>query len=569
MMLRMRFLVLLTAPAVVLASGCAGTWMRPKSETTLEELAKEQEESNLVSAYTHPIGMNFVKVEAISLCTGLAGTGGDPPPGSQRAALLEEMKRRQVPNPNQVLSSEDNALVLLRAFLPPGVQKGDRIDVEVRVPSRSEVSSLAGGWVLPARMTELAVLGEQVHAGHELAECEGPVLVDGVSGEDKEQPMMTRGRILGGATAMKDRSLGLVIDQGKRSVRVSTSIAKSINNRFYQYRDGRRVGLATPKTDEYIELAMHDRYKENVTRFVRVIRNLTIDESPSELQTRLVSLRRQLLDPLTAAKAALRLEAVGGDQAAEILEEGLGSDDPEVRFYSAEALAYLDRTSAVEALAEAARHEPAFRVNALAALSAMEDIVAYDALRSLLDVNSAETRYGAFRALWAMNRHDPLVRGEQLGDKFSYHRLEVGGPPMVHVTRSHRPELVLFGADQQFTMPLVVDAGQHILVNGMHGERVTVSRFVEGEPAQKREVPPTVDAVVRAIVELGGGYPDVVQALHQAKHDGALGSRFRADALPQPGRDYERDEEPLPPDEAGAAPYNLATPLPDLFGRKE
>ncbi len=47
--------------------------------------------------------------------------------------------------------------------------------------------------------------------------------------------------------------------------------------------------------------------------------------------------------------------------------------------------------------------------------------------------------------------------------------------------------------------------------------------------------------MIRAIVELGGTYPDVVQALQQAKADGALPSRFEVDALPQPGRRYDRD----------------------------
>ena len=46
----------------------------------------------------------------------------------------------------------------------------------------------------------------------------------------------------------------------------------------------------------------------------------------------------------------------------------------------------------------------------------------------------------------------------------------------------------------------------------------------------------SVDEVIRAIVALGGTYPDVVQALQQAKTDGALVSRFEVDALPESGR---------------------------------
>ena len=39
-----------------------------------------------------------------------------------------------------------------------------------------------------------------------------------------------------------------------------------------------------------------------------------------------------------------RLEAIGNEEAIEILKQGIAEDDPEVRFYSAEALAYLDNS---------------------------------------------------------------------------------------------------------------------------------------------------------------------------------------------------------------------------------
>ena len=75
----------------------------------------------------------------------------------------------------------------------------------------------------------------------------------------------------------------------------------------------------------------------------------------------------------------------------------------------------------------------------------MQDFAAYDQLRELLSLPSAETRYGAFRALWTMNKKDPLVKGEVLGDQFHYHVLDVAGPPMIHVTRNRLAEIVLFG----------------------------------------------------------------------------------------------------------------------------
>lgn len=563
--------VLFLGLCLVAAQGCASLLVGGKQTEELLEEELENGGTPLIAKYAHPYGLNYVKVEAVALVTGLSGTGEDPGPTPQRAKMLDEMNRRQVPKPNQVLASPDTAIVLVRGFLPPGVQKGDRFDVEVHTPSRSETTSLRGGAVLESRLTELKALGGMIREGEVIALAEGPVLVD-PSASDEDDVSAVRGRILGGGVAMKSRPLGLWLGEDHRSVRMSQGIAKAVNDRFHRYLDGRKTGVAEAKTDQYVELVVHERYKDNITRYVRVIRNLPLQETPMQKQERLLLLGKQLLDPMTTSTAALRLEALGGDGAVERLLVGIESTDPEVRFYSAEALAYLDETAGVAALAEAARDEPAFRVHALAALSAMDDVVAYESLRELLASNSAETRYGAFRALWAMNANDPLIRGERLGGHFGFHVLDVDGPRMVHATRSGRPELVLFGADQRFELPLVLDAGRDILVNGLSGDEVVVSRFSAGESTRKRTVSTRVDEVVRAIVELGGDYPDVVQALQEAKQDGALSSRFKVDAIPRTGREYGRDdaaESDAGDTSEGGAGYRVATPLPDLFSKNQ
>ena len=105
--------------------------------------------------------------------------------------------------------------------------------------------------------------------------------------------------------------------------------------------------MATPKTDEFIDVVIHPRYKDNIGRYMQVVRNVAIDESPTTLQARLMFLEQQLQRPAHRANAAMRLEAIGDDQAKQILKQGLASNDPEVRFYAAEALAYLDDTAAV------------------------------------------------------------------------------------------------------------------------------------------------------------------------------------------------------------------------------
>jgi hypothetical protein len=124
---------------------------------------------------------------------------------------------------------------------------------------------------------------------------------------------------------------------------------------------------------------------------------------------------------------------------------------------------------------------------------------------------------------------------------------------------------------------LVLDAGQNILVNGQNGDKITVSRFTPGSEPQQRIVSSSVEDVIRAIVDLGGTYPDVVQALQQAKKDGSLTSRFAVDALPQPGRQYDKDavkeHSDTHPDDSAAdsqdMPLDVSTPLPTLFTQEK
>jgi len=542
--------------AMALCAGCTGPVLSP--ETPREISAVPESDTTLIGDYTRPFGMAPVKIEGISLVTGLQGSGDDPPPSPQRNAVISEMRRHNIENGEQVLASPDTALVLVRAFLRPGIQKGDRFDVEVRIPSRSEATSLRGGWLLDTRLTELAVLGGAAHQGHLLGKASGPVLVDPSADETSDRVHRTRGRVLGAGIALQSRPVGLVLMEEKQHVRVSQQIGEAINARFHTYISGSKQGVATPKTDKFIELAIHPRYKDNVSRYMRVIRNIAFRETNADMLRRIEVLEKQLLDPVSSATAALRLEAIG-KEAVPSLVKGLESPETEVRFYAAEALAYLDQTEAAEPLGKIAGGVPAFRVYALAALSAMDDMAAYDELQKLLHVESAETRYGAFRALTQMNPNDSLVRGEMLGG-FHYHLIDSAGPPMIHVTKSLREEVVIFGLEQRFDLPLTVEAGKHILINSTQEGELTLSRFAVGEPDQKRHVPPKVDQVVRAIVELGGRYPDIVQALQQAKESGALASRLEVDALPKTGRQYEREDDPPEKDAAPSGFSRLLAP---------
>jgi hypothetical protein len=516
-------------PLVAMLAGCAGPSIRSQSPE-VESLVQVEASTKLVGDYANAWGLAQQRVENAGLVTGLAGTGSDPPPSAQRQALMADMQARGVVEPNRLLASPTTSLVWARGFIPPGARKGDRFDVVLEVPGDSDTSSLAGGWLMETRLSEMAVLGNRVRDGHMLASVEGPVLVDPVSEATRDGVSKLRARIPGGGVVLVPRQIGLVIAADHRSIALSKRIGDCINRRFHTVIRGSKRGVATPKTDRFIELEIPPSYAHSLDRYVRAVRAVAINEPAGRRLERLELLSRQLADPVTAPNASIRLEAIGKDSVP-TLRAALDSKDPEVRFHAAEALAYLGESTAAEHLAEAASSFRSVRGAALDALAVLDDANGIDALEGLLDNASAETRYGAFRTLWRIDPKGPLVRGDRLGDAFSLHVLDVKGPPLVHATRSFRPEIVLFGTDHPLSEGLRAEAGSSIVVS-VEGHSATVSRFAAGEDDRTATVPARVDRVIRAIADLDGTYADVVQFLQQAKAMRALPSRLAFDAVP-------------------------------------
>ena len=521
-------------------SGCTTSAVRLQSPET-EEIAEVESKIRLVGGYTTPMGLRGVKVEAIGLVTGLDGTGSDPPPSSRRSMLIDDMQAREVENPNTVLASPNTSLVIVSALIPPGIQKGERFDVEVRAPRKSTTTSLRGGRLLASRLQEIAVMGNRVHKGHERAYAEGLVLVDSYLKGDDDPVNEVRGRILGGGVALASRELRLVIRSDQHSVRLSQLIGVAVNGRFHGYHRGTKKGMATPRTDKYVDLHLHTRYQENVSRYVRVIQSIPLRISAAEQIVYLRMVERQLQDPAMAESAALRLEAIGRD-AVEILAKGLEVNDPVVQFYVAEALAYLDDSRAAETLAAAAER-PAQRRRALAALAAMDQVAAYDQLVELLHVPSARTRYGAFRALRSRNPNDPLISRLDMEGEFHYRTVATTADSMVHVSWREIPEVVVFGDDVQLKMPLVVFAGSRVMVDGRHGDVIKVSLFRANDADENGHCSPRLSEVLGTIVRLGGTYPEVVEFLQNAKSADYLDARLVVDSIPHQSRLHHRKAE--------------------------
>ena len=513
-------------------------------------------ETPLIGDYTSFAGLEPVVLEGVGLVVGLNGTGGDPAPSAFRTKLMESLKKNGLPNPNAILQRPDTALVLVRAYLPPLLKKGEKIDVEVRVPDSAGATSLAGGWLMEMYLTEQAFIpGRGVLEGHAYAKAEGSILTAGIGSDAANSPaLLKRGRVLSGATVVKERDLSLFLRNEYRSIRTTTRIAEVIGRRFHHFdKQGIKKPMAEAKTDQKIVLSVHPRYKDNYPRYLQVIRHMSFKEDGVAMRVRMQRLQKELFVAEKSDETALQLEAIGGD-AIPILKQGLTSPLIECRFHSAIALAYLGSSEGLPALVEAARTERAFRVFAFAAMSTLEDAEAHLALRELMNESNAETRYGAFRALWTLDKNDPFIRGETLAlpedmeakknrnlGEYKLHVLRTSGEPMVHTTLRTRPEIVVYGADQEFRAPIYLTAGRHIMVTAQPGATTaSLARFEVGKPDQRREVSLRVADVIRAADELGATYPDIVQLLADASTQKNLPTRLAADELPEGGRAYYR-----------------------------
>lgn len=518
---------LLLIVAIVVA-GCAGPSIRSQSPE-MAALMELDADVKLVGDYATAWGVLPQRVESAALVTNLANTGSDPPPSPQRTALMNDIQARGVVEPNRLLASPSTSLVWVRGFIPPGVRRGERFDVFIEVPGGNDTENLAGGWLMEARLSEMAVL-DRIRDGHVVAVAEGPLLVDPVASTALDAKTKVRAIVPGGGVALKSRSLGLVLQPEHRSVAVSKRVGDTINRRFHAVIRGSKRGVATPKTDRFIELEIPPEYEHHLDRYVRVVRCLAVNEPAGGRLNRLEMLSRQLEDPVTAPAAALRLEAIGED-AIPTLRKALESGDDEVRFHAAEALAYLGESNVAPYLAEAASQLRSARPAALAALEVLDDANGIEALESLLSSSSAETRYGAFRTLWKMDRTMPTVRGEPLADGFHLHVLDVKGPPLVHATRHVRPEIVLFGVEHSIDDGLRAEAGNNIVISTADGT-ARISCFTPGQEDQVLECPARVEDVIRGIAAVGGNYPDAVQFLQQAYSSRVLESRLVFDAIP-------------------------------------
>lgn len=527
------------------AAGCTSLWRGNSDETDqeagLRELMKAPRPPKLVREATVSHGMRPIEVEGVGAVNGLPGTGGPANPSVFRDQLVEEMKRHDVADPHHYLERNDTALVRVRATVPPGARRGDPIDVRVLAPKESQVIDLHGGRLLDTRLRQQQVLQNTIRQSDVMAIAIGPVLTraDFYPGSEA---LRIEGNILGGGRVQVTRKLGLVLRPKFQHVKMAAAISAAINRRFFFFDGTTRRGISTPMEDDFIELDVHPRYRDNLGRMMDVVQAVGVKPEASETQARLAELADRLNQPEKARDAALQLEALG-ESAVPTLLEGAKSDNPELRFYAAEALAYLDRSESIEPLEVSAREFAAFRPPALLALQGLDHQRAIDALQRLIDEPSLETRYGSFCAIRRRVDGKRMLSGRPVGSFWLY-RVPSTAPPAIVVSLRESPEIVLMGETTSVTIPQFMRGPGGILIkrDPNQPDQLRISRFQPGKDDRRTAVSNSVESLIGGIVTVGGGYGDVIAVLRTAKDEGYLTDQLAIDPLPKASRTYHRDE---------------------------
>jgi hypothetical protein len=330
------------------------------------------------------------------------------------------------------------------------------------------------------------------------------------------------------------------MNEQRRQAANTNLIAEKINETFRTSLGG-NLGdrVADAKDGSLIVLKIPPQYRLNLPHYMRVVgliplrtRETSASKQADNGRGYAQRLKDELLDPAHAVTAALRLEAVG-DAGKGGLKTGLHSDSALVRFCSAESLAYEgDPTSAAE-LAKLV-DEPALRAFCLTALASLDESASYQALTELLASPVPETRYGAFRALRALNEREDIVQGELLGESFWLHHVAPGTRGLLHVSGTRRAEIVQFGDDAYLKPPLRLSAGEINITAEQSDTECTVSRF-NPYTHEKRHgyASLKVEDVIRKVAELGGEYATVTELLLQARRCDCVSCPVEVDALPQ------------------------------------
>ena len=419
-------------------------------------------------------------VSGYGLVVNLNNTGDTKAPNAVREYIVKEMDKHKwgsslvgikTPQPIEALRDPRLAIVQVDGYLPPGIRRGQRFDIQVSALPDNDTTSLAQGDLF---QTDLRIMGANPNdpggAVNVYARAEGPVFVNpayALNSSPGDDPAAKRslrmGIIMNGAAAWQDRAIGLRIRQP--SLRLSKYIENRIDRVLQEVKPDK---IAQAEDEAIISLYVPFNLDGDWEHFVGLVTHLYLNGSPEFAVVK----AKQLADEAVKPNAPLMdisyaWEGLGTIALPVIQERNLMSHpNQDVAFAAARAAAYLRDPSAPAALVAIANGKGnKFQVNAVEVLGSLESSTLINSLiRPLLNSDDSLVRIAAYKML--AKNGDNSVFATQLKKGFSLDVVHSEAPPVIYATRMGTPRLGIIGNRTSLTLPITFSA--------LHG-RLTIS----------------------------------------------------------------------------------------------
>ena len=482
--------------------GTYGCKSEPKTQAPIVTVPQSKMAAgNTVGAVSEISGYAAVRVNGFGLVYGLTDTGSSEAPPTQKAYLIQHIRRYKdrLPKPynkmtaEQIIESRSTAIVAVSGVVPPGAPKGEAFDVEVTILPQTQTTSLQGGTLM---FTELRLITAQeggTLAGRTTASAEGPVFINPFPltariadpnaasvRNDKSDPR--RGKVLGGGHSMYNRQIKLSIYQA--DYRLASLIERRVNTRFGGANSPK---IADAKGRDTILINIPQDFEHRYQYFISLLANLYLEERPGLMELHL----RQLVDeakmptakPARLEEIALSWEAIGKDCLTFIKPLFANAHD-NLAYYAAKTCVNLGDLSGMDTLILIANDDN--NPNQLKATKQLSDIArepralrARGALLQLLNKPNNRVRLLAYEGL--RNCRDPRIRIAEMPGGFTLERAPSTAENLVCVWTVDQPRLVLLGQDWKCREDIFVelDDGAVTLNQQPPQDKISISRKTE------------------------------------------------------------------------------------------
>ena len=493
------------------------------------------------------VGDSPTIVRGYGLVVGLRGTGSRDMPAPVRAWMIQEMARRGVGNPatgfgevtaEQMLDSDSTAVVIVEGVIPPGGVEDGTFDLRVYAAPGTSTRSLENGRLYTAdlRPGELQVGSRQATA---LATGKGPIFINPFAEPNAQgRDIVDRltGRIMDGGRI--NEAMPLKLRMAVSSHTRATAIQDAINSRFPR-EPGQQDETARGRSGEEIDIVVPPSHCDDPGSFVELIKHTALRPEAAEA-TSLAIKRSVLANPGFSKEARWRWQAVG-PKSIPILQDLYDYPEEGPRLAALTAGASLDDAACTADLVDLARNgSPTSQLAAIELLSTMSANPAIEmGLRPLLDHDDVDIRLAAFEAL--EQRRDPIVLSYDIDQKFTLN-LVPSETPMIYVSQTGEPRIVLFGKALEVERPMFIEAWSDRLLMKADTPTEELEVFFregEGVPPQTDMVSPDVAELIaylghKSTIEapapgIGLSYGETIGAIHQLWRNGYIEADFKAE----------------------------------------